>query len=46
MKYKFPIIRHIEDIKPLLKDNDKFRLIEKDLYDCYIYEELGNDTFP
>lgn len=46
MKYKFPEIRHINDVLPAIEGNDAFKVTYKDDYTVITYLQLGNDTFP
>jgi len=44
--YRFPLIRHIDDVLPFI-DADCFRVVAKDCGNTYInYVKMGNDTFP
>ncbi len=46
MHYQFPIITHIDDVLPSIKNRDEFKVIEKDDYIVVNYMLQTNDTFP
>jgi len=45
MKYKFPIITHINDVLLAIKDRDEFIVAERDEYDVVNYLVNMEDTF-
>lgn len=46
LHYQFPIIRHIDDVLPVIKDRKEFIVAVKDGYTVINYVVAGNDTFP
>jgi RNA ligase len=46
MQYKFPIIKHINDVLPHIEGSKEFIVVEKDGYTVINYVLIGNDTFP
>lgn len=46
LHYQFPIIRHISDVLPAIKDRKEFIVAVKDGYTVINYVVAGNDTFP
>lgn len=46
MNYKFPEIRHIDDVKHLAQDRDDFSIVEKEDFDVIDYQVAFSDTFP
>jgi T4 RnlA family RNA ligase len=46
MNYKFPVITHIDQVLPYVKDHPSFVVVEKDGYTVINYIMMGNDTFP
>jgi RNA ligase len=45
MKYKFPFIKHINDVLPHIKDAPEFKVMERDHYTVVNYVMSGVDTF-
>ena len=46
MKYKFPFIKHINDVLPHIKDASEFKIMEREHYDVVNYVVTSPDTFP
>jgi len=46
MHYKFPKIKHINDILPHIEGRKEFIVAERDDYTVINYVVMGNDTFP
>lgn len=46
MKYEFPVIQHINDVLPIVKDRKEFIVADKGDYTVINYVVMGNDTFP
>jgi len=46
MNYEFPIIKHLDDVLPAIKNAEEFKVYEKDEYIVVNYVMQGNDTFP
>ena len=46
MFYNFPVIRHIDDVLPAIKDSPEFVVAEKDGYTVINYNVMMADTFP
>ena len=45
MKYKFPEIRHIDDVRPAIAGRDEFIIAEREHYDVINYMVAFPDTF-
>ena len=41
----FPLITHIDDVKPFIEDRDEFKIFEKDWYDVVNYTVAYEDSF-
>jgi RNA ligase len=46
MNYDFPVISHIDDVLPYIKDSPEFIHVVKDGYQVINYVVAGHDTFP
>jgi RNA ligase len=46
LHYQFPVIRHINDVLPHVKDSPEFVVVERDDYTVVNYIFMGADTFP
>jgi RNA ligase len=46
MNYDFPVISHIDDVLPHVKDSPEFIHVVKDGYQVINYVVAGHDTFP
>lgn len=46
MNYDFPIIRHINDVRPAIDNSPEFIIAEKDDYFVVNYVVMNEDTFP
>lgn len=46
MEYKFPTIRHIDDVLPHVEDRKEFIVAEREGYTVINYVMMGTDTFP
>lgn len=44
--YNFPFITHINDVLPIVKDNDSFIIAERPWGTIFSYRLAGSDTFP
>jgi len=45
MNYKFPILRHIDDVRPAIAGRDEFIIAEREHYDVINYMVAFPDTF-
>jgi hypothetical protein len=46
LHYEFPIIRHIDDVLPFIKDDRAFIVTKRDWGTVVNYTMAGNNTFP
>jgi len=46
MNYDFPLIQHINDVLPAIKDSPEFIVAQKDGYQVINYVVAPSDTFP
>lgn len=46
MGYRFPIIKHINDILPAIEGRTDFHVVQKDGHQIVNYVVLGKDSFP
>lgn len=46
MNYKFPLIKNISDVLPVIKDRKEFIVVDKGYHTIINYVLQGNDTFP